>query len=204
MDHGDLQIGDVFRWRHDERPIRVLVCNIGVVMYDGWWPHLDSWGLADVAAVRRRRVHYYVTLATTLHKYATFLRSEPLSEQELALHRPDLPFAVVQQRDLSWTDDHIDASVVDGRGLQTTQVYVAPFGPNGGLKPGVRLTADDSVAFTSAELVRKAQAAQRPNLRGTVPAAGIGLYRLGLTRSVPSYYLWGAASQLHPDNGSGV
>jgi len=63
--------GTVFRFPHDDRPNRVLLHHGDVVMYDGWWPHLDGWGLSNLEAIKRKRVSYYVTtLATVLLKAA--------------------------------------------------------------------------------------------------------------------------------------
>ena len=53
MGRTEVEVGDVFQWSHDSRPVRVLLYDAGIVMYDGWWPQLDDWGPADLQMVRR-------------------------------------------------------------------------------------------------------------------------------------------------------
>ncbi|HEY0227951.1 MAG TPA: hypothetical protein VGC05_16525 [Mycobacterium sp.] len=66
MESSEIRPGAVFRFAHDDRPQRVLLCGSDAVMYDAWWPHLDGWGLADLDAIKRKRIAYYVTTASTL------------------------------------------------------------------------------------------------------------------------------------------
>jgi hypothetical protein len=153
--------------------------------------------LADLPEVKRKEVSYYVTPVATLSEKATFVSSAPLTDEEWALHRPDLPFAVAQRADLSWGDE-LDASaeVVPGDRLCAAQVYVIPFGPAGGSKAAIRMVADDGISFTATEILRKTQLVQRPFLHEESVVVGAGLYRYGLVRGVPAYYVWGAESRL--------
>lgn len=136
------------------------------------------------------------------------MRSEPLTADERAVHRPDLPFAVAQSARLSWpavvsqtpawaAEFRAATGRPHGAGLQAPEVYLCPFGPKGGSKAGVRVRADNGTAFTAEELMRKAATIQAPHVGGGVPVHGVGIYRLGLRRGVPAFYLWGAASRMH-------
>jgi hypothetical protein len=87
--HGRVEPGAVFRWSHDDSLMRVLMCDDSVVMYDAWCPHLGNWGLADLRQARRKRVHYYVATLGTVLKKAAYVRMEPLSGDEVTMHRPD-------------------------------------------------------------------------------------------------------------------
>ncbi|WP_034267184.1 hypothetical protein [Actinospica robiniae] len=208
-----VSVGDVFRWPHDDRPIRVLVSDDGVFMYDAWWPHLDAWGLAGLQEVRRQRVGYYVSTVAALLEKATFLRSEPLTDAEVALHRPDLPFCPVRCAAVDWpssapeTQDQLFSSLeaagcadVDlAATVSVAKIVLLPFGPQGGRKAGVRVAADDGVAFSAGELLWKAAAVQASCLGSAMPTRGLGIYRSGLQRGVASYYLWGGESKLHAE-----
>ncbi|WP_433534546.1 hypothetical protein ACQPZK_20460 [Micromonospora sp. CA-249363] len=197
MEAVDIEPGAVFRFSHDERPNRVLLCDSDVVMYDAWWPHLEAWGLADLAAIKRQHISYYVTTVSTVLEKAKHLRTAPLTAAEMAVHRPDLPFAAVQDVTVTWSSGDADR-VTDARAvLSAYRVYLLPFGPGGGTKAGVRVTADNGNAFTIGELFRKAQAVQARHLGDALPGAGVGIYRSGLQRGFPAYYLWGAVSRLH-------
>jgi hypothetical protein len=131
VDDSQLEPGAVFRFPHDERPLRVLVRDADAVMYDCWWPHLDGWGLADLGATKRQRINYYVTTVPTVVDKGIYLRSDPLSDD------------------------------------------------------------------TTDELLRKAHAVQAKHLSTVAAVDGVGIYRSGLQRGLPAFYVWGAESRLH-------
>jgi hypothetical protein len=190
--------------------MRVLLLDGGVVMYDTWWEHLGNWGLADLQQVKKNRIHYYVTTAGTVLAKAAYVRTEPLSGDEVTLHRPDLPFAFAQCAGVSWPAQLPGSPVqmaaqmraagcrdsLDGMTLGAAEVYVFPFGPKGAQKACVRVQADNEAAFTAEELLWKAAAVQALHIGNEVSVPGTGIYRLGLQRGLPSYYLWGNMSQL--------
>jgi hypothetical protein len=197
-----VKVGAVFRWANDERPGRVLVDDGAVVMYDAWWPHLDAWGLADLNEARRGAVGYFVTFTPTLLAKAEFLRDEPLTADEESLHRPDLPFAVVRRPDLAWPTTEPDVTAFAAAfstgtfALTVPEVFLRAFGPGGASKRAVRVSADDKAGFTVADLMRKAARVQMEHLGHRRTVDGVGVYRDGLHRGRPSFYLWGAASRL--------
>jgi hypothetical protein len=199
MDVSKIEPGAVFRFPHDDRPNRVLFHDSDVVMYDAWWPHLDSWGLADLKAIKRKRISYYITTVSTVLEKATYLRSDPLSAGERAVHRPDLPFAAVQDPVISWSSENTARLTGTRSQLNTSRIYLEPFGPRGATKAGVRVVADNGSSFTAEELFRKAQVAQARHLSDVMPVSGVGIYRSGLQRGLPAFYLWGSLSRLHED-----
>ncbi len=210
MEPAWVQVGAVFRWSHDDRPGRVLVHDRDVVMYDTWWPHLRRWGLADMQLTRKDRLGYYVALTSTLAEHASYVRLEPLTDDEAAIHRPDLPFALGQCAAISWpskvpgraaefAQDWRAAACPDAATVAAPEVYLYPFGPDGGIwaVAGARVQAANGTAFTIEELLFKAAAIQAPLLGDTAPTQGVGIYRDGLHRGLPAYYLWGFQSRLH-------
>jgi hypothetical protein len=147
MDVSKIEPGAVFRFQRDDRRNRVLLHDGDVVMYDVWWAHLGGWGLADLDAIKRRRINYYVTTVSTVLEKATYLRSNPLSVGERAVHRPDLPFAAVQDAAISWSSD-ITGRLTQARSeLNTSRIYLFPFGPRGGAKAGVRIVAQRLILY---------------------------------------------------------
>jgi hypothetical protein len=222
MDHGRIELGAVYRWSHDDRLMRVLMHDDSVVMYDAWWEHLGNWGLADLQQVKKKRIHYYVTTVGTVLEKAAYVRTEPLSGDEITLHRPDLPFSFAQCAAVSWPAEIPGAAAQmaarvraagcrdarDGATLGAAEAYLFPFGPKGGQKAGVRVRADNKAAFTAEEILWKAAAVQAPHIGDEAAVQGMGIYRLGLQRGVPGFYLWGNVSRLHSylasrDTGSG-
>lgn len=197
MEISRIEPGAVFRFAHDDRPLRVLLHDSDVVMYDAWWPHLDGWGLADLQAIKRRRISYYLTTVPTVLETARYLRSDPLLAGELALHRPDLPFTAVRDKAITWSSNNTGVLSRARSQLNTSRIYLEPFVPGGGTRAGVRVVADNASFFTAEELFRKAQIAQARCLGKVMPVSGAGIYRSGLLRGLPAFYLWGSVSKLH-------
>jgi hypothetical protein len=198
-----IQIGAVFQPSFDERPIRLIAVDDREVMYDSWWPHRSAWGFASLPGT----VSYYRMPRRVLLERCRYLRSEPLSPAELDVHRPDLPLRFGASPDLEWPDadqleafpGRIAASFPSSLGLAATRLYLCPFGPKGRSKPGVLVEPDAPHAATIRGLLARAAAIQAPHLRDQRPTRGIGVYRLGLQRKVPSYYLWGSQSKADAD-----
>jgi hypothetical protein len=159
MDVAKIEPGAVFRFPHDDRPNRMLLHDGDVVMYDAWWPHLDGWGLADLEAIKRKRISYYVATVATVVEKATYLRSDPLSADERAVHRPDLPYTVAQDTAISWSSGNTGWLTGARSPLNTSRICLYPFGPRRGIRAGVQVVADNGSSFTTEELFRKAQAA---------------------------------------------
>lgn len=158
MDASNIEPGAVFRFPHDDRPNRVLLHHDDVVMYDGWLPHRDGWGLADLEAIKRQRIVYYVTTVSTLQEKATYLRVDPLSADERAVHRPDLPFAALQDTAITWSSDHTGRLSGARSGLDASPIYLLPFGPGGGTKTGFESSR------TTARPSRSTNCSARPRL----------------------------------------
>jgi hypothetical protein len=57
------------------------------------------------------------------------------------------------------------------------------------------LAADDGSAFTEAELLTKARILQAPFVGDIRLTEGVGIYRAGIKKRLPSYYIWGARSR---------
>lgn len=201
MPAASLQLGAVYQPDWDHRPIRVIAFDEDLVMYDVWWPHKEAWGFARrIPPV----VAYYRVSTAFLLKRARYLRTEPYTEQEVDTHQPDLPFAFARSDAVSWYDDlsggvaEISQRLGKERDelLRASQVCVCPFGPKHSIKKGVLIEAPNGQAFSVAEILFAAWKIQRPYLRQEHLTKGVGLYRLGLERRVPSYSLWGAKSRL--------
>lgn len=191
--------------------MRVLIHDHDVAMYDVWWPHLGEWGLSNIGEAKRRRIDYYVTTISSLASRASYLRTDPLTDEEFKFHRPDLPFAIGRCLEMQWAESVAETKQELVERLRTagclnhggetrvtaSDLYLYPFGPKGGQKKPARVKSDDGVAFTIEELIWKAARAQAEVIDGALPTEGVGIYRAGLQRGVPSYYLWGAESKLH-------
>lgn len=194
-----LQLGAVLQPDWDERPFRVIAFDDREVMYDCWWPHKAEWGFASL----RGTIAYYRVPCELLLKRCTYLRTEPLTQIELDVHRPDLPLRIATFDQVEWpAPARLKAfrkmllSLASRASLPATKLYLCPFGPNGGMKAGILVEPEDGHAFGVAELLSFAADIQAPLLRDTGLPRRVGLFRLGIQRRVPSYYLWGYQSRM--------
>lgn len=74
-------------------------------------------------------------------------------------------------------------------------IFLSPFGSRDTAKLAVLLSADNGVSFTVAELLRKAKAIQDPQIGAVRLTEDAGIYRDGIKKSIPSYYIWGSRSR---------
>lgn len=178
--------GDVLRVAWDERPLRVLMADPIETFYDVHWPEV-GWGLARV-----KNATYY-RISTFLASSAKRECHEPLTQQEKATHRPDLPMRLLRNAEADWNGSpaSLATSATDIK-IDAPELALIPFGAKGGGLKSQIVEAADRRAFRGTELLLRAQALQKaicPEVKG------IGLYRSGISRGIPSYYLWGAVDQ---------
>jgi hypothetical protein len=185
------------RW--DKDPSRVLAFDDQEVFYDSWWPTLNSWtfGIRRSAAV-----YYRMDLARFLDS-AVKLDATPLTQQERALHRPDLPLRVYRELRFSWDSglfsdraEFVNALQMAGMDaasmppLDTTAIVIVPQTAKRHVKTGVLISAESGLSLSGVEVLWGAYCAQAPYQRW--PSRGIGLYRHGLRRrGIPSYIIGG-------------
>ena len=190
-----ITVGNVYEMSSQPNPLRVVGVDDHVVMYDSWWPHKNAWGMDKLVGT----FIYYRMARSFFDSHSRLLRAEPLSPLELSVHRPDLPFAFARRNDLSWYEEWDDAGTFADNAigdsvsaLEAPQIFLVPFGPRDSAKAPVLVHAGDRRSFSVAELLRAARAVQVPFLGDVRLTAGVGIYRSGIKKRIPSFYLWGA------------
>ena len=199
MNASHISIGAVFDPDWSADPVRVVAFDSDVVMYDAWWPHKGAWAMAKLLGT----FSYYRLERDYFQAHSRYLRADPLTEQEVQVHRPDLPFSFGQHEDLSWYEQwnegaasqRASPSNIDGI-LNAPALYLAPFGPRDSSKPAVLVKAENGLFFTEKEVLLLAKTVQSQYLGHTRLTDGVGIYRSGIRKRFPSYYLWGAKSRL--------
>jgi hypothetical protein len=197
-----ISVGSVVQPDWDSRAHRILLMDQIQVLYDIWWSHAHEWGFSSLSG----EGHYYCLPTSLLRGRATVLRSEPLTDIERAIHRPDLPLRLLRSPSMQWSKDqyqnmshfigahqtdieHLGISDADVA-LDAPEVFLTPFGPGGRIKRGVRLKALNGRSFSSIELLWRAYEVQAPQHRAST--TGIGMYRAGFKSKAPVFYLWGS------------
>ena len=197
----DLRVGHVLQADWDPRLFRILAFDRIEVLYD-CWSHVGTWSLQNL----RGRAYYYRVPTELILSGTKALRVDPLSEPEWSVHRPDLPLRLLRFKEFDWhgaVTSSISAfsawfsTVAPGLALPSSDVALdiptvalAPYGPKGGIKRPVVITAENGRHFSSLESLRQAagiQASISNELRH-----GVGIYRLGFASERPLFYLWGS------------
>ncbi|WP_308515502.1 hypothetical protein [Sphingomonas flavescens] len=183
----DFRAGDVLRIDWDERPIRVMMADNVEVFYDALFPEV-GWNLA-----RARTAIYYRSSTSFLRSTAQCIRTEPLTDKELARHRPDLPIRILRSGEADWRNPLVDWPKINTNiEVKTNRLALVPFGPNGAPQRAVVVEADDGKTFRGNELLELAHSVQTAKCSDV---RGVGLYRSGISAGIPSYYLWGAVDK---------
>lgn len=205
MTPDELHVGAVVQPEWHGEPIRVIAFDEVTVMYDCWWPHLPGWGIDSL----NRTITYYRVPTPLLLSRGRLLRTEPYTEVELSVHRPDLPFSFATSTDLEWpmmsppsrdafpnAPLHLAGHSFDRPVLDAASIYLAPFGPKGSARPSTLVEAADGTAFTVSDILWHAARLQSGFLRDVRITTGVGIYRAGIRRKIPSYYIWGSSSRM--------
>jgi hypothetical protein len=193
-----IALGAVYDAQWSPNSVRVVAFDRDVVMYDTWWPHKGAWAMARLQGT----FTYYRLSRDYFEAHSRYVRTDPLTEQERLVHRPDLPFAFAQRPSLSWYEPwhqpHVStaSSLRAEPALEAAAIFLSPFGPRDSAKPAVLVHAENGRSFGEAELLRLAKAVQDPFVGDVRLTSGVGIYRSGIKKRIPSYYLWGALSRL--------
>ena len=189
METDHVVLGGIYELSDVAEPVRVIAFDRNVVMYDTWWSHKNAWGMARLLG----RYSYYRLPSDYFQSHSCHLRTEALTQSEVDVHRPDLPFALAQHDELSWYeawkgDDFVsDLSRASADALGAPAVYVIPFGPKDGPKPSVLVKAKNGAWFSETELLLRAYEVQRPHIGVHRLTKGVGIYRSGIQGKLPSY-----------------
>lgn len=161
-----------------------------MAQYDVWRSDENAWGLQDPKILKRKEVFYYTTTVASLEQNTTYVRRDPLNPEELAVHRPDLPFTAARNATQSWFT--VKPEQVEGPAeLPIAELFLRPFTATGASGRMTRLQAENGISFTPAELVRRGQELLADIPVDKLKVDGVGIHRLGIRQGIPAYYLWG-------------
>lgn len=181
--------GPVFE--HIKRIIRVIGFDSSEIFYETWNEHSNKWShvKAKTSVYYRMSINYF--LANTVNE-----RTEAYTKKELKKHRSDLPHRICCYEDYDWDQTTYNSEQelmkrtnipFSSLNIPTNKIAILPMGKSGNTKPAETISANNDSYFTEAELLLKAQ-----NIQSKYPYAsnkGIGIYRSGLSKGIPSYYL---------------
>jgi hypothetical protein len=192
-----INLGDVLKENDGESIIKVIGVDDHEVFYDALWEHNETWGLN-----KSRSAIFYRLEKEFCSNHYSFIRNEQLDAKELNKFSPQLPHRTANLIEWSWnqteykTLEKFEEQIGElarklklQEHIKADKVMIIPLGANGGHKPKVAIAPENGESFTPIELLWKShniQAKYKTNIE-----SGVGIYRLGISNKVPSYYLGG-------------
>lgn len=196
MKNTTLQLGGIYLTESDKRAFRIIAFDDVEVLYDCLWSD-NEWMFSSNMTKKCSFYRYPSKLFLERSQLIDYL---PLSQTEIHTFRPDLPLRAGRTKAFDWNNfkttkykefqDLFREANKDNMTVQnilTDKIVLIPLGNKGGLKKSVIVTAKNQTFFEVTELLWKAKELQE-TVNSTI-SNGIGIYRMGIEKSLPSYYI---------------
>ena len=192
-----LKLGEIYRTEWDKSPFRVIGYDDIEVFYDCLWSHDNSWTFSGNL---KKKSYFYRTSAPLFIAKSKQIDYAQLTEEEQNAFRPDLPIRICRSKEFNWNNFHVstfddfvkileslsEKSFLDDK-IQSEKLVLLPYGNKGGLKKGTIIVAENSKYFEASELIWKAK--ELLEAVNNKISNGIGIYRIGFEKGLPSYYI---------------
>jgi hypothetical protein len=180
-----MNLGDVFITEWDNSTVKVIGLDEFQVFYDAYTPHDNKWIFSENF---NKTCYFYTAERIAFEQKSLFKGNEPLTDRELHYFQPELPFRLGRYSSISWDMD-VEGSLNNTNEpvLKANKIFLRPFGKNGTFKKASLLTSVNSEGFYEEELILSAQQLQMDT--GNAASNGIGIFRLGIEKGLPLYYI---------------
>jgi hypothetical protein len=197
-----LVLGGVYKTIRSDSLIRILAFDNIEIFYDVYYCSLNEWAFASKL---KRQGTYYRQAHNIFLQNATFIKEQTLTEDEFKVFRPDLPFRLCRNKEIAWTNTRFSTladykhyaldygvDISNKIVLPIPAITIEPFGAEGRITSikSTLVTSIDVDGFTAIELLWLANNIQAEHAKHIVDK-GVGIYRSGHEKKVPSYYIWG-------------
>lgn len=179
MEKEDLIVGGVYNLSFQEGLIKIVGLDETEVLYDVL--HGDEWFFY---ANKKKKSIFYRLPRLFFFNECSIVREENFTDEELKFYRPDLPLRLCRFKDGSWGE--LDTSQLDKLKdlfINCNQIYISPYGTNGGIKKSDLIKEKDNI--NEYELLLNSAEIQKAT--GHLNSDGVGLYRLGVEKGLPRY-----------------
>jgi hypothetical protein len=182
----------------NDTDIRVIAVDNGEVLYDVSYHASPSWMFVKA----RGKCYYYRHRVDRLVRESSHVRHQPLTDDERARFRPDLPISFLRRLSTNWgfaagcaqasfaeraRSLGLDIDSMPGLPVPQVMLYAARLRAS---SRGVLCTAENRQSMSALELLWHGHQIQET--RGYRCGPGIGLFRMGHEKGgVPSYLVGG-------------
>jgi hypothetical protein len=186
MGSAGLELGGIYQPDWDERPFRIIGMDEHEVFYDCQWEHDGRWTFSG----NFNRTCIFYRMPTPLFaKRSQRIGDLPFTQEELKAFRPDLPLRLGRSIELCWNmpwnKEAIEQSDMS-HSISADAVILSPYGSKGGQKGGVIVRSVGGGLRVGALMLEAKRIQESANIQ---TSNGVGLYRLGWQKRLPSYYI---------------
>ena len=179
-----LTLGDIYKTSFDERPFRVIGFDDFEVFYDCLWSD-NSWTFSGNF---KGNVAFYRMSRDLFISRSKLIGHEELTDEERFYFRPELPMRFGRTRKVNWNS--FNSKIIDSlkrefssQIIPIQNIFLVPLSEKGGYKKGHIL--ENKKEMSVFDIIKIAKEIQE-SVNGT-ESNGIGFYRLGYAKGLPSY-----------------
>lgn len=181
-------LGEIYQSNLDNSIVRVIGFDEYEVFYDRYWEDDNSWTFSS--NLKKKCSFFRIPVDVFLNEYLR-IDFKALTEIEKKTFRPDITIRTCRIKNLSWTEQNLLDKIKESRSnfqlIKTNKIWLYPFGSKGGLKKGELIEAKNKNEFSANELFINASRLQKEVNKNQTN--GIGIYRIGIQKQIPSYYI---------------
>ena len=169
-----------------ESTIRIIGLDQNEVFYDALLSD-NKWTFSGNL---KRKSYFYRMPVEYFSSKAKQIDFKELTTDEQKCFRPDLPMRFGRTKTVDWkniSENGIESlpTNIANQQINTYKIMLVPHGPKGGIKKSVLV--EGKANLKASEIVRAAINIQKP-IEGQ-ENKGIGFFRLGFEKGLPSYYI---------------
>ena len=186
-----IKIGNIYNLIHSNQTIKVIGVDDYEILYDFFWSHNNSWAFSS--NLKKKGFFYRMNKDKFLQSVEK-IKYEELSLDQINILRPDLPIRIGRVAGISWRNNVFNSKDVFEKTtkidydstINCNKIWLYPLSLNNKpLKP--KLIEAKSKKLTLGEILLCASEIRKTS--NNEDSNGIGIYRLGINKKSPSYYI---------------
>lgn len=189
-----LKTGSILKFKKDGELVKVIGFDDVEVFYDSL-SYDGTWMFANL----KRAMTYYRLPTDFFIENTELLDVNVLSDEEKQVFRPDLPFRFFRDKNLSWREVYTNAEKGNTsipsfsfKDLDIDKIYINSCMKSGRFSKSILINTKEQPDIEILKIISKAQVEALKPKNDTI---GVGIFRCGSTKKIPSFYLWGYIDQ---------
>lgn len=191
-----LQIGDICKLNQSNQKIKIIGFDDKELFYDCYWEHNKSWAFSS--NLKKKGFFYRMNTKDSVNK-VTKEGFEKLTEEQFNVLRPDLPLRIGRFKEVNWKEEVFESIDLFNKHfkerkedhtiefLDCEQIWLYSINTDNKLKKEILIESDDKKISIDDILFK----ANKIMTTKSNKFEGIGVYRLGIEKGIPSYYIGG-------------